>query len=141
MEPVKEFNTTIRAIFEIFGGLSGQAVKSKLSIKYMRDKMNTGMATQPNYAIVVLGPYFWNRKAEIFGDDAEHFLQRNYGPTVQALSQKHDFNFLDAMNTIAYMKEAYKAAPKSAQAQIKDLTKTLVSSYAEYVKSCRLTAK
>lgn len=136
----KNFNGLIRQLFDLFKSLPG-SLKSNLSIKYMREEMIKAMSAQEDYAIRVLGPYIWNRRAQIAAGDSKSFIDHEYGPVVMALSQQHKFNYMDAIETIRFMKEGFNKGKPDSKKEIIGLVQKLLAEYVEYVKKCREGSK
>jgi hypothetical protein len=113
----EQFNTVIKDLFKTFKDLPS-GFKSKLHITELQSKMIAGMRTEPEYAIAVLGPHLWAARAEIARRDANFFLTRRYEVDLQRMCREHDVCYDDAINTVTFMKDAYRSAP--------DATKTLV---------------
>lgn len=134
---VDKFNAQIRKLFNAFKALPAQKMMSKLHINELQSKMNTGMHTEPKYAITMLGPMLWANKDEIKAGDSKHFVDKEYGFIVQKLSKEHKFNYDDAIKTIAFMKASFSGAPEDKQKEIVDLVRELFEIYVQYVLETR----
>lgn len=115
----EQFNNVIKDMFKTFRDLPS-GFKSKIHITELQGKMLQGMRTEPEYAICVLGPHIWAARAEIASRDAQFFLNRRYDVDVQRLCREHDVCYDDAINTIAFMKDAYRSAPEAIKSFIQD---------------------
>lgn len=131
----EQFNLSIKRIFKLFKELPSQKFKSKLHISELQSKMVSGMNTEPLYAVTILGPLVWRARAEIAQCDATFFLNRRYEVEIQQLCKEHSFNYDDAINTINFMKDAYRSAAAQTQNNIFIHLKELLASYAQYVQA------
>lgn len=133
-QPVfEQFNGSIKKIFKLFKELPSQKFKSKLHISELQSKMSSGMNAEPFYALTILGPLTWRARSEIISLDAAFFLERRYEIEVQQMCKQHNVNYDDAINTINFMKDAYRSAPTSTQQIIFAHLKDLVVCYAKHV--------
>lgn len=114
-----QFNTEIKELFKVFKELPS-GIKSKLHISELQSKMVQGMNTEPEYAITVLAPHIWAARAEIATRNADFFLTRRYDIDLQTLCKEHDVAYEDAINTVNFMKDAYKQAPEHVKVYIMD---------------------
>lgn len=131
------FNQTIKKIFKLFKELPSQKFKSKLHISELQSKMVKGMNSEPLYAVTILGPLVWRARTEIMCDDAAFFLNRRYELEVQQMCKDHMFNYDDAINTINFMKDAYKSADQQVQVAIFTCLKELLTAYAQHVQAAQ----
>lgn len=136
----KSFNESVRTVFDIFSKLESKA-KTKLSIKYMRKKMNSGMRNQEDYALRVLGPYLWNCREDITARRVEVFVYRNYDVAVMKLSRTYKFDYKDAVKTISFMKETFSSTDTERQTQISDHICKMLGLYAQYLVARRTDLK
>lgn len=121
----EQFNTEIKSIFREFKELPS-GLKSKLHIAELQNKMVTGMRTEPEYAITVLGDIIWRARAEIAARDAEFFISRRYEVDLTRVCKQHNINYDDAINTVNFMKDAYRNAAPEVRTRIMDHVVTLL---------------
>ena len=139
--PYEQFNSTIKDLFKTFKDLPSKTFKSKLHISEMQSKMNRGMNAEPYYAVNILGPLVWRAKEEITERNSTFFLNRRYDIDVQKLCKDHKVDFDDAINTVGFMKDAFRNATQEQQAVIMNLLITLLKTYAQHLKSEIKTVK
>lgn len=137
VSPADKFNAHVRKIFAAFKDLPSKKFKSKLHLNELQRKMNTGIQAEPKYAVTMLGPMLWSTKDEIKAGTSKYFLDKEYGMIVQLLSKTHKFNYDDAINTIAYMKESYQCASETQQKGIVTLVQELLGFYVEFILESR----
>ena len=133
MDPVRSFNESLRAIFDIFAELPSTRFKAAVSIRVLREKLLKGISAQPTYSIVVLGPYILSSSKDIESGDAGRILQMDHAPHIIALGKVHDFDIGDAARCIAFMKDAYQDAPPPKRVAIIGHCRTMLSSYARHL--------
>jgi hypothetical protein len=136
----EEFNDNLKELFRIFKELPSQEFKSKLHLREMQSKMARGMNAEPSYAILILGPLVWRAREEIVKRDAAFFLNRRYELELQELCMKHKINYVRSVNTVNFMKDAYKNASAEKQTQIFDIFNKLLAVYAQHVQAKRKEA-
>jgi hypothetical protein len=135
--PFEAFNSTIKELFKLFKELPSKTFKSKLHIGEMQQKMVRSMNAEPYYAINILGPLVWQTKEEIYSKNSAFFLQRRYDIEVQKLCREHKVEFDTAINTVEFMKDAFRNASALQQDSIMNLMITLLKVYAQHVQSER----
>jgi hypothetical protein len=121
----EQFNTEIKELFREFKELPS-GFKSKLHITELQSKMVAGMRTEPEYAITVLGDLVWQARAEIAKRDADFFLTRRYEVDLTRLCKEHDVCYDDAINTVNFMKDAYRQAADDVKTRVMDRLQTLL---------------
>ena len=99
-------------MFNIYKDLPAPGYKSKLHINELQSKMVQGMNAEAAYAITFLGPHLWDAKDNLLAKNDTYFLNRRYELDLQTLCAQHKVNYENAINTVGYMKEAYKKASK-----------------------------
>lgn len=132
-----EFNQIVRDQFAVFKAAPSKLL-NRVHIDRLQAKMQTGMRAQSEYAITVLGPYFWNARDEIKRSDHEFFLARNYGAEIMDLSRKHGFDYDDAIKTVGFMKEAYRLSDQHTQRVIMQHMQSLLQVYVKFVLAGRV---
>ena len=115
----EQFNTEVKELFREFKELPS-GFKSKLHITELQSTMVAGMRTEPEYAIAVLGSLVWQARAEIARRDADFFLNRRYEIELTHLCKEHDVSYDDAINTVTFMKDAYRLAPAEVKTRVMD---------------------
>lgn len=135
---VEEFNTNIKKVFKLFKDLPSETYKSKLHISEMQSRMNLGISAEPFYALNVIGPLIWSAREEISNRDAEFFLRRRYDIDVKKFCDQYNTNYTDAINTVGFMKDAYKAAKQDMKNEIIDTAIILLQLYATHLKNEQL---
>ncbi len=133
MSLYQEFNQQIKDIFRLFKDLPSQQYRSKLHISEMQSKLVQGMNAEEKYAMTFLGPLVWRARNEFKDGDADFFLRRRYDVDLQQLSREHKFNYDNAVNTVSFMKDAYKHADAQKQTQIMNLLRGLVATYGKFL--------
>jgi hypothetical protein len=132
----KDFNKQLKSLFKLFSKES--KFKSKAHLKLLENNMNTTMKTNPLYAITMLGPYIWNSSSDIFNENAQVFLDREYAREVKKLSMQHRFNYNDALESIKHIKNTYRLAmsPEDKQ-KVHDIARELALLNIDYIKICQ----
>lgn len=115
----EQFNQSVKDMFRIFKDLPS-GFKGKLHINELQSKMVSGMRTEPEYAINVLGGFVWQARTEISSRDADFFLNRRYEMDLTRICKEHNIFYDDAINTVNFMKDAYKSAPAEVQNRVLD---------------------
>jgi len=128
----QEFNQQIKDIFKLFKDLPSQRYKSKLHISEMQSKLVQGMNAEEKYAMTFLGPVVWAAREEIATENEEFFLNRRYEMELQKLSKQHKFNYDNAVNTVAFMKDAYRQASSETKQEIFRNLKRLLTIYSKF---------
>lgn len=126
----EQFNALLKEVFKTFRDLPS-GMKCKLHINELQSKMNTGMRAEPEYAISIMGPLVWRARDEIAARNAAFFLARRYEVDLTALCKEHDVNYDDAINTVNFMKDAYKSASPAVQGHILDLLQQILAVVAQ----------
>jgi hypothetical protein len=117
----EQFNNCIKEIFAAFKGLKSKTFGGKLHIDELHKKMLFGMRTEERYAISIFGPFILRARENIAARNAAYFLARRYELEVQKLCTEHKVDFNDAINTVGYMKEAFRDATDDQKNAILDL--------------------
>lgn len=136
MTECKEFNATLRSLFDLFQ-TAAIGIKTSLALTVIREEMTKVMGAQPDYPLQVFGPYIWNRREEISKGDAKHFLDRKYDATIQYLSMTHKIDYQKSLAAVEFMKKAFVAASPQKKEEIVDLVKKLLQQYSVYVRNCK----
>lgn len=126
----EQFNTLLREMFKTFKDLPS-TYKGKLHINEIQSTMNTGMRAEPEYAMSIIGPLVWRARDEIKSRDANFFLSRRYEVDLAALCKEHTVDYDDAINSVNFMKDAYKTAPAAVQGRILDLMQQILAVVAQ----------
>jgi hypothetical protein len=129
----KQFNKQLKELFKLFSKES--KFKSKAHLKYLENSMNTTIKTNPLYAIAMLGSYIWNCSEDIFNENSEVFLNRQYSREVKKLSMKHRFNYQDALKSIEHIKNTYALTMNSEDRQkVHNITREMALLNIDYIK-------
>jgi len=133
----EQFNDVIKKMFNIYKDLPSPGFKSKLHINEMQSKMVQGMNAEEGYALSVLGPHLWDAQVNIISKNDTYFINRRYELELQSLCSKHMVNYDNAINTVGYMKEAYKSVTKEKQTELFGYVSQLLILYIKHLKSLK----